>query len=62
MLSLPDHTELAIYPLQIEVCPINIWLSIYLFTCLQDEGFDVVGAEYMNGPVVKMADMAIIEE
>ena len=62
ILSLSVHSGLAIDPLQLEVWPIIIWLVISRVTSLEDEGFDVVGAEYMNGPVVKMAVMAIIEE
>ena len=62
MLSLQVHYGLAIDPLQLDVCPIIIWLVIFCVTRLEDEGFDVVGLEYMNGPVFKISYMAVIEE
>ena len=39
-----------------------IWLVISLVTRLEEEGFNVVGEEYINGPVVEMDTMDIIEE
>ena len=43
MMSLPVHYGLDIDILQIVVWNILIWLVIYWVTCLEDEGFDVVG-------------------
>ena len=62
MLSLPVHYGLAIELLNIEVWTIIIWMVISWVTWPEGEGFDMVGAEYRNLPVVKMTVMAIIEE
>ena len=60
MLPLLVHFGLAIYPLQLEVCGIIIILVIFRVTRIDDEGFYEVGAEYTNGPVVKISVMDII--
>ena len=59
MMSLPVHYDLDIEILQLEVWTIIIWLVIYWVTRLEDEGFDVVGELYINGPLVKMSAMEI---
>ena len=60
---LPVHYgSWAIDPLQIYVWPIIIWLVISSVPRLLYEGFDTVITEFINGPTVKMAVMAIIEE
>ena len=62
MLYPPVHSILAIETLQIEVFSIIICPVISWVTYLEEEGFGVVGMEYINGPVVKISGIAIIEE
>ena len=60
MLSLSVHFGLSKNLLQIEVWTIIIWLVISWVTRLEAEEFDVVEADYMNGPVIEIAIMSII--
>ena len=59
MPSLLVQYGLDIEILWLEVSTIIIWLVIYCVTRLEDEGFDVVGELYINGPLVKMSAMEI---
>ena len=62
MLSLTVHSVSSIDILQIDYWSIIIWLVISWVNCLEDGGFGVIGAEYMNGPVIKIAAVSIIEK
>ena len=62
MVSHPVHYFITIQIIELRVWAVIVWLIVGKITCLEYERLDVVSTNYVRCPIIKMADMAIIEE